>query len=97
MPNGESAEAVAAYLGLVRRADRRPGRPDCARLWRDVGLDRWRISQIAHLEQRLLADDILVPRLHGAFERMVAGWDSRFNARPDQLKRLSKGDMRHDS
>lgn len=85
-PNGESTEAVAAYLGFVRRAYRRPGKlnwSNYARLWTDVGLDRQRISRIAGQVQGLLADDTLVPRLHGAFERMVARWDSRVGVRPE--------------
>jgi hypothetical protein len=93
-PNGESSEAVAAYFGAVRRAYRRSENldwSDYARLWTDVGLDRQRISRIEHQVQRLLADEILVPRLHGAFERMVAWWDNRFSVRPDRKERLNHG------
>jgi hypothetical protein len=80
-PNGESDARVAAYFDLVRHAygkGRPPTRADYAGLWAGVGLDRPLIAEIERQVASMMADDVLVSRLHQTFERMVARWTSTY-------------------
>ena len=73
-PNGESAEGVAAYLGLVRRVYSRGTAQEWsgyAELWAGVGLGRRKIGRIEEQMERILADEALVNQLQGSFSRMV--------------------------
>ncbi len=78
-PNGESADGVAAYLDIVRRAYGRRVKPDWSDytgLWRGVGLDRHRISRIKQYAQHILADASLAAEVHATFGTMVNRWES---------------------
>jgi hypothetical protein len=76
-PNGESGEAVAAYLAYVRDTYSRtipPGWADYVRLWTRVGWDRRRIYRIERQVDQILMDKALVFSLYGIFDRMVNQW-----------------------
>ena len=84
-PNGESGEAVGAYLGYVRQAyggGDLPAWRDYAKLWADVGLDRLRIAQIELQTGLMAADDVLAGRLRRTFDRMLERWTADFDPAP---------------
>ena len=73
-PNGEPLAAVAAYLGLVRKAYGRHSPPDWSdytRLWLGVGLDRQQIAQIKGEAEQMLADAEMTAGLQATFGRLV--------------------------
>lgn len=78
-PNGESGQAVAAYMAAVQRTYHQVAAPawsDYVRLWRDVGLDPHRIGQIGAQIQWIRGQAALVGDIHAVFERMMARWSA---------------------
>jgi hypothetical protein len=74
-PNDESSSDIGTYFGFVRRAYHRLTTPrwdDYAGLWDDVGLDPALISKVDEKTRWILADTVLVSKLQGSFDEMVA-------------------------
>jgi hypothetical protein len=81
-PNGESGEAVEAYLGFVRQAYGGGDMPvwrDYAQLWAEVGLGRRLIAQIEAQVELMTADEVLASRLRRTFDRMLNRWTAAFD------------------
>ena len=74
-PNQESGVDIDNYFGCVRQAYHRLGTPDWrdyARLWDQVGLDRFTVSQIEKEIQQMRLDPVLIGALQTAFDQMAA-------------------------